>query len=177
MGHSRPLKRVPPARCPLLRTSWHYLWAMRHPWTPQCRMTQEPVEVPPHRPQTHQPCPQDPLMPSLAPPASRKQMRQHVRTFLRGHLWMTLSRKQGLLVHWRPAASRITKVGKHWQHPLLFFHAQYQDLGPTGHLGEWDSQPSLPFPSSAKGSPELPAYFSQARVEKGDLLPRVLPWI
>lgn len=59
----------------------------------------------------------------------------------------------------------------------LSFYAQYHDLGPTGHLGEWFSQPSLPSPSSAKGLLEFLAWFSQARGEKGHLLPWVLAWI
>lgn len=71
-------------------------------------------------------------MPSPVPRVSRKQMRQHVRTFLRGPLWMTLTRKQGLLVRWKPAASRITKVGRYWQPPPLLY-TQYHHLGPTGH--------------------------------------------
>lgn len=54
-------------------------------------------------------------MPSPVPQVSRKQMRRHVQTFPRGHLWMTLSQKQDLRVPWRLAASRITKVGRYWK--------------------------------------------------------------
>lgn len=68
-----------------------------------------------HLPQTPQPHPQDPLMLSPVPQVSRKQTRQHVQTFLRGRRWMMLSQKQGLLVPWRPEASRITKVGNNRQ--------------------------------------------------------------
>lgn len=120
MGHSCPLKPVPSGRCPSLRTSWHCPWVMQLLWKPQCKMMQEPVVVLRHPPQTHQPHPQDPSMPSPVPQVSRKQMRQHVQTSLRGRQWMMSSQKQGRLVPWRPEASRITKVGSDGQFiPLL----------------------------------------------------------
>lgn len=78
-------------------------------------------------------------MPSLVPRVSRKQMRQLVQTFLRGHQWMMLSQKQGLLVPWRPAASRITKVGRYWK-DVPCFYTQYCDLGPISQLGTQGAQ-------------------------------------
>lgn len=83
-------------------------------------------------------------MPSLVLQVSRKQTRQPVQIFLRGHLWMMLSQKRGPLVPWRPAASRITKVGGRWQGaPHLFFYT---------HIMTWGTSSQRAFSSPLRDS-------------------------
>lgn len=82
--HCSPFKPVPLARCPSRRTSWRCHWATRPLWRPRRRTLPETAVAPLPRPRTPQPPFQEPWTPSPAPPASRRPMRPHVRTFPRG---------------------------------------------------------------------------------------------